>query len=113
MRIGDLGNFNAFNVGDDLNLAESLLQAILPQTNNGAAAAGGGEELAPGQERTIPNDDSMPDYNQGKTNGCGTTSLAMIMSYLGVPESQGDIDSAIRRADVFTSPTDILDFARS
>ena len=54
----------------------------------------------------------MPDYYQGQTNGCGTTSLAMIMSYLGIPETQGDIDGAIRRMDIFTSPTDILDFAR-
>ena len=61
----------------------------------------------------IPNEDSMPFYNQGSTNGCGTTSLAMIMTYLtGQPITQGDIDKAIRRMDVFTSPGDLLEFAR-
>jgi hypothetical protein len=114
MRIGDLSTFNPFDVSNDLNAAESLIQALVPQAGgDNTAAAAANHDLAPGQEVTIPNDNSMPDYNQGQTNGCGTTSLAMIMSYLGVPETQGDIDSSIRRADVFTSPTDILDFARS
>src|SRR5438270_11413614 len=106
MRI-DGNNFNFFNVGNS-SAVDQLLSTILPaleRTGTSASAS----ELLPGQEHTIPNDDSMPDYYQGQTNGCGTTSLAMIMSYLGIPETQADIDGAIRRMDVFTNPTDILD----
>jgi uncharacterized protein YvpB len=106
------GNFNLsslFNIAGD-NPVERLFESVFGGPADVQAYRG---ELAPGQEVTIPNETSMPDYNQGQTNGCGTTSLAMIMTYLGVPMTQGDVDSAIRRVDVFTSPTDILDFARA
>jgi len=36
----------------------------------------------------------------------------MIMSYLGVPETKDSIDDVIRRMDIFTSPNDIIGFAR-
>jgi hypothetical protein len=111
MRIGDF-NIASF-LGAIENEVESLAGGGAAGQSAQALALGSSGELLPGQERTIPNDDSMPDFYQGQTNGCGTTSLAMIMSYLGVPETQGDIDAAIRRADIFTNPTDILDFARS
>ncbi|HQF87290.1 MAG TPA: C39 family peptidase [Acidobacteriota bacterium] len=66
-----------------------------------------------GDTHSIPNEDQMPNYDQGSTNGCGTTSLAMILSYLtGQSITQGDIDKAIRRMDVFTSPRDLLEYAQ-
>jgi hypothetical protein len=55
----------------------------------------------------------MPFLDQGTSNGCGTTSLAMVMSYLGVPETKSQIDAVIRQLDIFTSPEDITGFATS
>jgi len=66
-----------------------------------------------GVETYLPNVGLMPYYKQGSSNGCGTTSLAMTMTYLGVPETKDQIDSVIRRWDIFTSPEDMMDFARS
>src|SRR6185436_14787268 len=44
--------------------------------------------------------DTMPFLDQGTTNGCGTTSLAMITSYLtGRPISQAQVDHEVRRMD--------------
>jgi len=71
------------------------------------------QAVVAGGETRIPDEDKMPNYDQGSTNGCGTTSLAMILSYLtGQNITQADIDKAIRRMDVFTSPGDLLEFAR-
>src|SRR5689334_22772778 len=65
-------------------------------------------------ETRLPHDGTMPLYDQGNTNGCGTTSLAMIMSYLlGRPVTQAEVDHAIRRMDVFTSPRDMIEFAQA
>lgn len=60
----------------------------------------------------LPHAETMPYMDQGSENACGTTSLAMIMSYLGVPMTHEDIDNAIRRMDIFTAPNDIIEFAR-
>jgi len=62
---------------------------------------------------SLPNHETqMPYFDQGSTNGCGTTSLAMVMSYLGIPMTQGDIDHEIRRMNIFSAPDRLLDFAR-
>jgi len=53
----------------------------------------------------------MPFYVQ-KDNSCGTTTLAEIMSYLGVPMTQADVDKGIRRMNTFTAPDDMIEFAR-
>ncbi|MEM7152663.1 MAG: hypothetical protein AAF799_07465 [Myxococcota bacterium] len=48
--------------------------------------------------------------NQGNTNGCGSTTLAMILNAFGKTTSSGAafdraaIDEHIRKADIFTSP---------
>lgn len=64
-------------------------------------------------EHHLPNVDQMPWLDQGSANACGTTSLAMILSYLlGRPVTKDEIDSAIRRWDTFSSPNDLLEFAR-
>lgn len=54
---------------------------------------------------------NMPYYRQ-EGNSCGTTTLAEIMSYLGVPMTQADVDSVIRRMNTFTAPNDMIQFAR-
>ncbi len=59
------------------------------------------------------NVDTMPYYDQGTSNGCGTTSEAMIASYLlGRSVQPHDIDHQIRRFDVFTSPEDMVRYAQ-
>jgi Peptidase_C39 like family len=64
-------------------------------------------------ETFLPNVGTMPYYDEGTANACGTTSLAMTMSYLGVPETKDQIDDVIRRMDIFTAPDDMLSFASS
>ncbi|MEP6653117.1 MAG: C39 family peptidase [Myxococcales bacterium] len=55
----------------------------------------------------------MPYYDQGQTNGCGTTSEAMILTYLlGHPVHQYDIDNQIRQVNSFTSPQDMVRYAQ-
>ena len=49
--------------------------------------------------------------DQGNTNGCGTTSLAMVMNYYGQQVSREQIDKDIRQGDVFTSADNILSWA--
>jgi len=77
-------------------------------------SGGGGGSTPPSTGyHTLPNVGNMPYFDQGTANACGTTSLAMIMSYLGVPETKDQIDAEIRRWNTFTSPEDLVDFARS
>ena len=54
---------------------------------------------------------NMPFYKQ-HGNACGTTTLAEIMTYLGVPMTQDDVDAVIRRMNTFTAPDDMIEFAR-
>jgi Peptidase_C39 like family len=65
----------------------------------------------PATEELLPGVASMPYYQQGTANACGTTSLAMVMTYLGVPETTKSIDAVIRRMNIFTSPGDLIGFA--
>lgn len=52
-----------------------------------------------------------PILQQG--NGCGTAALAMALSYLlGRPVTQKEVDAQIRLSDVFTSPSNMRDFAK-
>jgi len=67
----------------------------------------------PASETQLPNVANMPFFQQGSSNGCGTTSLAMVMTYLGVPETKAQIDAVIRQLDIFTSPEDMTAFATS
>lgn len=60
----------------------------------------------------LPGLGAMPHYSQGSSNACGTTSLAMAMTYLGVPKTHQQIDQDIRRMDIFTSPQQLIRYAR-
>jgi hypothetical protein len=66
----------------------------------------------PASEELLPDIASMPFDLQGSANACGTTSLAMVMTYLGVPETTEAIDAVIRRLNIFSSPEDLMGFAR-
>lgn len=53
--------------------------------------------------------------DQGNTNGCGTTSLAMLLSYWkGQPGAftREKIDSSIRHFNLFTAPQNVASYAR-
>jgi len=78
---------------------------------NSSSLAGAAPALTAGSATRLPNADTMPFYIQ-EGNACGTTTLAEIMSYLGKTMTQSDVDAAIRRMDVFTAPSDMIDFAR-
>ena len=67
----------------------------------------------PASETQLPSVSNMPFIQQGTSNGCGTTSLAMTMTYLGVPETKDQIDAVIRQLDIFSSPEDLMGFATS
>jgi hypothetical protein len=65
---------------------------------------------------TLPgalDDTKMPPVDQGKSSACGSSSLAMIMNYLGVPVTRQDIDREIRRIDQGLPPQPLIDYARS
>ena len=56
--------------------------------------------------------DTMP-YARQTGNGCGTTSLGMILTHLtGRHHDQATVDAAIRRTDIFTSPGDVVAYSR-
>jgi hypothetical protein len=61
---------------------------------------------------TGPNGDTMPFYDQGNSKACATTSLSMILKYLGIDIPPDVIDRAIRRTDNGTNLGDIIEFAR-
>lgn len=63
--------------------------------------------------KTSLNVPKLYQYEDGQQNACGTTSLAMVMNYLGVPDSRRTIDAMIRRTDTFTAPRRMVDYARS
>ena len=75
------------------------------------AASGDGFVYGP----TLPgamDDSRMPPVDQGNSSACGTSSLAMIMNYLGVHVSRQDIDSEVRRVDQGAMPGPLIDYAR-
>jgi hypothetical protein len=61
-----------------------------------------------------PTGETMPFYDQGDSNGCGTTSLSMILKYFGIDISREAIDAVIRRTDssAGSNPGDLIEFAR-
>jgi hypothetical protein len=72
-----------------------------------------GDRYEPGPQLDGALDDSrMPPVSQGDSNACGSSSLAMIMNYLGVPVTRQDIDREIRRIDQGLPPQPLIDYAR-
>ncbi len=88
-------------------------QDLLEPGTAGAPSIGTTSQALTSGPTRIPDADKMPFLDQGTQNACGTTTLAMIMSYLtGKSFTTADIDSVIRRMNTFTSPNDIIEFAR-
>jgi len=70
-------------------------------------------ELFTGRDATyLPDVGKMPYEDQGSQNACGTTSLAMALTYHGINRNHHQIDTAIRRWDTFTAPDELIWYAR-
>lgn len=100
-----------------------LKKATAPAGAEGAAKASATGRMASdsttvrssAEARDALNDYSRFKEDQGSTNGCGTTSLAALLSFWkGVPGAftREGIDKDIRRANMFTSPANIVKYAR-
>ncbi|MBX5482823.1 MAG: C39 family peptidase [Myxococcaceae bacterium] len=61
---------------------------------------------------TDPATGGRADFDQGKTNACGTTSLAIALHRMGIEVPREEIDREIRNYDIFTPVTAIVDYAR-
>lgn len=108
-------NFNINSVFDQLNRTISALSSGAPPPPPAPMGVNPlTNQVPPLNGNTIfPGDvDTMPFFDQGRTNGCGTTSLAMIMSYLGIPTTQANVDHEVRRSDIFSPPAQLVDYAR-
>ncbi|HEY8212112.1 MAG TPA: C39 family peptidase [Myxococcaceae bacterium] len=87
--------------------AQARTQSQAPAT---AAKSADGFTPAKGPvSRNLP----LEPQNQGQTNSCGTTSLAMIESYFGHPTTHEQIDPEIRAFNLGTAPDDIASYANS
>ncbi|HUL64895.1 MAG TPA: C39 family peptidase [Burkholderiaceae bacterium] len=75
------------------------------------SAVGDGYDYGPCLDGAL-SDSRMPPVYQGDSNACGSSSLTMIMNYLGVPVTRQDIDSEIRRVDQGLPPQPMIDYAR-
>ncbi len=74
------------------------------------ATSGLGE--APG--RTPPKTElDVTPLDQGNSNGCGTASLATVMSYFGNTRTREQIDEQIRPYDMPTAPDRMMEYARA
>jgi len=56
---------------------------------------------------------NVPQHDQGDTNACGTTSLAMIRSFFGMPTTHQQIDRDIRAVDIGTAPDNLVSWAEA
>ena len=68
---------------------------------------------ARGFDKLTPNDLGVLAQNQGNTNACGTTSLANVMTYWGMPRTHEQIDHAVRAFDIFSAPDKLVSYARN
>jgi hypothetical protein len=61
-----------------------------------------------------PNDPALWLPGQGRANACGTTTLAYVLRYLlgAAAPDRASLDRAMRRADIFSAPTMLVDRAR-
>ena len=95
-----------------LQMSQALSQILASNAGTPTGSVGTSTSaLTAGGTTTLPNVGNMPFFIQ-KDNSCGTTTLAEIMTYLGVPMTQADVDEAIRRMNTFTAPDDMIEFAR-
>ncbi|HEU4758514.1 MAG TPA: C39 family peptidase [Dehalococcoidia bacterium] len=109
-----------------MRLSNNTANAFSPAANAASPRAAAKLAPAPAQAQTLrpadgftpakgPVDRNMPlqPQDQGATNSCGTTSLAMIESYFGHPTTHQQIDPEIRAFNLGTAPDDIASYANS
>ena len=86
----------------------ALYQSGVFQTAIGSASV-----PAPPGENSLPNLENMPFYfRQEPDSGGGTTTLADIMTYLGVTVNPADINHDIQRTKYGLAPDDMIQYAR-
>lgn len=79
-----------------------------------AGVASGPYGQAPsGAAKLTQNDLGVLAQNQGNTNACGTTSLANVMTFWGMPRTHEQIDASVRAFDLFSAPDKLVEYARN
>jgi len=107
---------------DGMELQRPLAGTVAQAVQTGALAQASGVRpaklFAPVLPPTVPSREP-PDADLGVVpprqtgNGCGTCSLASVMSYWDMPRTQEQIDASIRPFDFPTAPDGILSYARA
>ena len=80
---------------------------------SGSAPPKSRDTASTGATKLADKDLGVIPQHQGNTNACGTTSLANVMGYFGLPNDRAKIDDAIRPFDMFTAPDRMVDYARA
>ena len=86
--------------------------APTPAAARGFSAVSTFQAASPGFDKLTSNDLGVLAQNQGHTNACGTTSLANVMTYWGMPRTHDQIDKSIRPFDMFSAPDKLVSYAR-
>ncbi|MBL8950283.1 MAG: C39 family peptidase [Myxococcaceae bacterium] len=99
-------------------LGQSQFQLVQPRGSTPAQRLGRTAQLqaltdgfvqAKQQSKTL----NVPQMDQGDSNACGTTSLAMISTFLGRPVTREQIDASIRNVDIGSAPDNLVSWARA
>src|SRR5687767_4490593 len=104
-RVAQLGDRQPYN-GPDTPL-------LLVGRNPGADGSYG-RSSGEGPLPRDPNDPALWLPGQGRANACGTTTLAYVLQYLlgSTAPSRAQIDQVVRRANIFTAPGLLVEYAR-
>jgi len=95
------------------NAQVSVLSLVSNLDTPASASIGTASPAVTPADTSLPNLDNMPFYTETDYTGTGTTTLAEIMTYLGVPMTEADIDKEIQRnGNSAAAPEDMLRFAR-
>ena len=86
--------------------------ALKPADAQGFSPVSTFQSSGAGFDKLTPNDLGVLAQNQGHTNACGTTSLANVMTYWGMPRTHEQIDHAVRAFDIFSAPEKLVSYAR-
>jgi hypothetical protein len=92
--------------------AQAAPTAPAAASPQGFSAVSSFRSAAQGFDKLTPNDLGVLAQNQGHTNACGTTSLANVMTYWGMPRTHEQIDHAVRAFDIFSAPDKLVSYAR-
>ncbi len=106
--------------GPGPGISPQLPAQQLQLANDRASLTSAMHALAPNEDRRTPGErrlqERMPRLVQGDTNGCGTTCLAMGLTYLGIPADRVSIDNSVRASSpgkgLGSAPSDLVAYAR-